>query len=215
MSLRPRQQHILEFIQSYLDENDYPPTIREIGKAVGISSTSVVNYNLERLEELKLIERNREVSRGLRLVGYEPERGQRNLRSIPLYGAIAAGKPLPVLDDPETVAENVEVPIDLLPRSGEAFALKVKGRSMIDALVDDGDVVVVRSQPGVETGQMAVVEVLDPPDEAGATLKKYYDHGDKIELRPANPDPAYESFWLHPSQIKVHGRVVSVLRQYS
>ena len=86
MKLRPRQKRILEFIRDYLDENTYPPTIREIGAAVGISSTSVVNYNLERLEELKLIERNREVSRGLRLVGYEsPFRAGRNGHSAPLW----------------------------------------------------------------------------------------------------------------------------------
>lgn len=218
MKLRPRQENILKFIRSYLDENTYPPTIREIGKAVGISSTSVVNYNLEKLEELKLIERNREVSRGLRLVGYEGLGGSNGRgSSLPLYGAIAAGDPISVPDDPSSVNEFVTVPPDLLPRSGDAFTLRVQGHSMIDALVDDGDIIVVRSQPRVETGEMAVAEILEPSERAGATLKRFYyhdDHDDQVELRPANPDPSYQSFWLDPSKVRVLGKVVSVLRQY-
>ncbi len=211
MTLRPRQQRILEFIESYLVENDYPPTIREIGAAAEISSTSVVNYNLEKLEAMGYIERNREVSRGLRLVGYE---GKHKGREVPLYGYIAAGDPIPVLDDPTSAINNIAVPSDMLPRTGETFALEVKGHSMIDALVDDGDIVIVRSQPKVETGEMAVAEILDPPDEAGATLKRFYLRGSQVELRPANPDPSYRSFWLHPSQVRVHGKVVSVLRKF-
>lgn len=218
MKLRPRQEQMIEFIHSYQDDHGYPPTIREIGAAVGISSTSVVNYNLEKLEEQGRIERNREVSRGLRLIDYEPKQVSRressNARTLPLYGAIAAGIPIPVPDDPESVTEMVTVPTDLMPRSGEAFALRVKGHSMIDALVDDGDIIVVRSQSRVETGQMAVVEVLEPAEFAGATLKRFYDYGDWVELRSANPDPAYKPFVLHPSQVRVHGGVVGVLRRY-
>ncbi|NOX64006.1 MAG: transcriptional repressor LexA [Chloroflexi bacterium] len=215
MKLRPRQKRILEFIQEYIDEHDYPPTIREIGAAVGISSTSVVNYNLERLEEMKLIERNREVSRGLRLVKPKDKRGGERVREIPLYGKIAAGKPIPIPDDPETVAENIAVPASLLPTSGEAFALRVEGHSMIDALVNDGDIIVVRSQPEVENGQMAVVEVLEPAELAGVTLKRFYRRDDKIELRPDNPDPSYQPFWVEAEHVRVYGRVESVLRKYS
>jgi repressor LexA len=214
MKLRPRQQQILSFIQIYHNEHNYPPTIREIGSAVGISSTSVVNYNLEKLEEMKLIERNREVSRGLRLLDHdqkpEPVRG----RQIPMYGAIAAGIPIPVPDDPESVLELVSVPEYLLPRSGDSFALHVKGHSMIDALVDDGDIIIVRSQPRVETGQMAIAEILEPHPQAGATLKRFYQSGDQVELRPANPDPAYHSYWVNSDQVRVHGAVAGVLRRY-
>ncbi len=212
MKLRPRQEQIIDFIQTYQEAHGYPPTIREIGAAVGISSTSVVNYNLERLEAMKVLERNREVSRGLRLRDYEGKREVRHARAVPLYGAIAAGAPIPTPDDPEAVADMVTVPEELMPRSGEAFALRVKGQSMIDALVDDGDVIVVRSQPRVENGQMAAVEILEPSQLAGATLKRFYDHGDQVELRPANP--AYQSFWLPPHQVRVYGGVVGVLRKY-
>ena len=214
MKLRPRQQQILDFIQRYVDEHNYPPTIREIGSAVGITSTSVVNYNLEKLEEMKLIERNREVSRGLRLLELDPKAAPVRGRQVPLYGAIAAGIPIPVPDDPEAVLEMVAVPEYLLPRSGDTFALHVKGHSMIDALVDDGDIVIVRSQPRVETGQMAIAEILEPHPQAGATLKRFYQSGDQVELRPANPDPAYHSYWVKSDQVRVHGAVAGVLRRY-
>ncbi len=208
--LRPRQERILEFIREYLDEYDYPPTIREMGAAAGISSTSVVNYNLERLEDMGFIARNREVSRGLRLVGYA---GSHKTREVPLYGYIAAGDPIPMPEDPSVVMDNVDVPTGLLP-DGEAFALKVEGHSMIDALVADGDTIIVRSQPQVETGEMAVAEILESSEQTGATLKRFYLHKNQVELRPANPDPAYRSFWLRPDQVKVYGKVVAVLRQY-
>ncbi|HHB91570.1 MAG TPA: repressor LexA [Anaerolineae bacterium] len=208
--LRPRQKAMLEFIRKFIEEHDYPPTIREIGAAVGISSTSVVNYNLNQLEEKGYIVRNREVSRGLRLVKATPGRTQ----TVPFYGEIAAGAPLPVPEDPTSIVDYVSVPMDMLPSSGDVFALRVKGQSMIDALVDDGDIVLVRSQPTVETREMAVVEILEPPEEAGATLKYFYHHGDHIELRPANPDPAYQPLIVAPDQVRVHGKVIGVIRRY-
>ena len=209
--LRPRQKAMLEFIRQFIEEHDYPPTIREIGAAVGISSTSVVNYNLDQLEQKGYIIRNREVSRGLRLVDSTFSRRTHN---VPFYGVIAAGSPIPVPEDPTSVLEYVAVPADMLPPSGDVFALRVQGQSMIDALVDDGDIVLVRSQPTVETREMAVVEVLEPPEEAGATLKYFYHHGDRIELRPANPDPAYQPLILSPEQVRVHGKVIGVIRRY-
>lgn len=223
MKLRPRQQRILEFIELYLDEHDYPPTIREIGKATGISSTSVVNYNLEKLEAMGFIERNREVSRGLRLVGYKEKRREiaHQGHQVPLYGEIAAGEPIPMPANPDEVLEYVRVPTELMPKSGDAFALRVKGHSMIDALVDTGDIIIIRSQSTVNNNEMAAVEITEPHEKAGATLKFFHlqesrDQGNAgmVELRPANPDPAYQSFWVPANQVKVYGKVVSVLRRY-
>ena len=209
--LRPRQKAMLEFIRQFIDENDYPPTIREIGAAVGISSTSVVNYNLDQLERKGFIIRNREVSRGLRLT--DTQFGRR-VRTVPFYGEIAAGEPLPVPDDPQQVDEAVAVPADMLPSTGDFFALKVKGQSMIDALVDDGDIILVRSQPQVETKEMAVVEIIDETNESGATLKYFYNLGDKVELRPANPDPAYQPIIVPTEKVRVRGKVIGVIRRY-
>jgi repressor LexA len=210
--LRPRQRAILAFIREFIESQDYPPTIREIGAAVGISSTSVVNYNLDQLERKGHIIRNREVSRGLRLVA--SQQFGRRVRSVPFYGEIAAGQPIPTPDDPESTLTHVAVPADMLPSTGDVFALKVKGQSMIDALVDDGDIILVRSQPQVETKEMAVVEVTDEESETGATLKYFYHLGDKIELRPANPDPAYQPIVLAPEQVRVRGKVIGVIRRY-
>lgn len=209
--LRPRQKAILEFIREFIAENDYPPTIREIGAAVNISSTSVVNYNLDQLEQKGYIIRNREVSRGLRLVG--AHMGPRE-RTVPFYGEIAAGAPIPTPDDPEQTLEYITVPAAMLPGTGDVFALKVRGQSMIDALVDDGDLILVRSQPQVETKEMAVVEIVDDSNESGATLKYFYHQGDKIELRPANPDPAYQPIIVSPEQVRVRGKVIGVIRRY-
>jgi len=209
--LRPRQKAMLEFIRQFIDENDYPPTIREIGAAVGISSTSVVNYNLDQLERKGYIIRNREVSRGLRLT--DAQFGRR-VRTVPFYGEIAAGEPLPVPDDPQQIDEAVSVPADMLPSTGDFFALRVKGQSMIDALVDDGDIILVRSQPQVETKEMAVVEIIDESNESGATLKYFYNLGDKIELRPANPNPAYQPIVVPAEQVRVRGKVIGVIRRY-
>ncbi len=209
--LRPRQKAMLEFIRQFIEENDYPPTIREIGAAVGISSTSVVNYNLDQLERKGRIIRNREVSRGLRLIDSQ---SKRRVRTVPFYGEIAAGAPIPAPDDPTSVIENIVVPADMLPSTGDFFALKVKGQSMIDALVDDGDVILVRSQPQVETKEMAVVEIIDESNESGATLKYFYNLGDKVELRPANPDPAYQPIIVAPEQVRVRGKVIGVIRRY-
>ena len=209
--LRPRQKAMLEFIRQFIEENDYPPTIREIGAAVGISSTSVVNYNLDQLERKGHIIRNREVSRGLRLT--DTQFGRR-VRSVPFYGEIAAGEPIPTPDDPSNVVESISVPADMLPGTGDVFALKVKGQSMIDALVDDGDIILVRSQPQVETKEMAVVEIVEEGVESGATLKYFYNLGDKVELRPANPDPAYQPIVVPAEQVRVRGKVIGVIRRY-
>jgi len=209
--LRPRQKAMLEFIRQFIEENDYPPTIREIGAAVGISSTSVVNYNLDQLERKGHIIRNREVSRGLRLTD---SFGGKRVRTVPFYGEIAAGEPIPTPDDPQSVLETIAVPTDMLPSTGDFFALKVRGQSMIDALVDDGDIILVRSQPQVETKEMAVVEIVDEGAESGATLKYFYSLGDKVELRPANPDPAYQPIIVPAEQVRVRGKVIGVIRRY-
>ena len=210
--LRPRQEAMLKFIREFIEENDYPPTIREIGAAVGISSTSVVNYNLDQLERKGYIIRNREVSRGLRLAD---SIFSRKVKNVPFYGVIAAGSPIPVPEAADEASlERIAVPADMLPGSGDIFALQVKGQSMIDALVDDGDLILVRSQPHVETKEMAVVEIIEPPEDAGATLKYFYQNGDQIELRPANPDPAYQPIRVSAEQVRVHGKVIGVIRRY-
>ena len=146
-----RQERILEFLGEYIEENGYPPSIREIGTAAGISSTSVVSYNLRRLEEKGYISRDKEVSRGLKLtsaafaqVQVAPEAVVR----VPVLGRIVAGAPIPVpaSDFPLMGDETIELTRDILGDPTGLYALQVEGDSMIDALVHDGDIVVMRHQ---------------------------------------------------------------------
>src|SRR5512133_723012 len=152
MTLSTRQERILEFIREYHAEHDYPPTIREIGKAADISSTSVVKYNLERLQEKGFINRNKDVSRGLRLVdggaAGAPSSLIQRVVSIPKYGTIAAGTPIAAFGQQEDpyAGDTLNLPPDLVPGEGDLYALQVKGDSMIDALVYDGDWVVIHHQ---------------------------------------------------------------------
>jgi repressor LexA len=205
MDLSNRQEAILGFINNFLRENGYPPTIRDIGKAVGISSTSVVNYNLNILEREGLVARDREVSRGLRLVGEGAESA--DIISLPLLGRIAAGDPIPVPGD-ATPEDHLELARGVLRDEEDLYALAVQGESMIDALVNDGDIVVMKHQEVAENGDMVAVWLRDREE---TTLKKFYHEGNRIRLQPANPtmQPIYAS----PSDVEIQGKVVMVIRQ--
>ena len=214
--LSPRQRQILGFIEDFYMKRGYPPTIREIqgnlkpaasGKPV---STSVVDYNLNILEDRSLIRRNRHISRGIEVVGAAANGANSRVASIPLLGQIAAGVPIDVPDDlaEGEFAENVEVNLDLLPpRLDGLFALRVKGKSMIDALVDDGDLVVLRRQATAESGEIVAAWL---KEERATTLKRIYYEGSQIRLQPANT--TMEPIYTRASNVEVKGRLVSVFR---
>lgn len=213
--LSPRQTHILAFIEEFYTTKGYPPTIREIqghlkpassGKPV---STSVVDYNLNILEDRGLIRRNRHISRGIELVNV-PVADAGNRIAIPILGNIAAGVPIEVPDDlvEGEFAENIEISIDLLPqRTDNLFALRVKGKSMIDALVDDGDLVVLRQQETANDGEAVAVWL---KEERETTLKFIFREGSRVRLQPANStmDPIY----TRADNVEIKGRLVSVFR---
>jgi repressor LexA len=205
--LSERQQKILKYIEAYVDERGYPPSIREIGDQVGISSTSVVDYNLKVLEREGRIRRDREVSRGLELVG--TQRGQRQsqprLMRIPVIGRIAAGLPIEAIEDPSDV---VELPIGAVPDN--CYALRVRGTSMIEDHIDDGDLVVIRPQQSVDNGDIAVAIVNDATENGGATLKRFYLEGDTVRLQPRNP--TMQPIVVPADQVEVRGKVVKLLR---
>jgi repressor LexA len=205
--LSDRQKNILKYIEAYVDERGYPPSIREIGDRVGISSTSVVDYNLKVLEREGHIRRDREVSRGLELVGSPrgPRQAQPRLVRIPVIGRIAAGQPIEAIEDPGDV---LELPVGLVP--DECYALRVRGTSMIDDHIDDGDLVVIRPQPSVENGEIAVAIVNDTTENGGATLKRLYREGDTVRLQPRNP--AMQPILVPADQVEVRGKVVKLLR---
>jgi repressor LexA len=214
MILSQRQQHMLEFIRQYGEEHGFPPTIREIGQAVGISSTSVVKYNLEQLEKKGLLERSTEISRGIRLkteAGAEPRAGSsRLLRVIPKLGVISAGAPIPAVgqQDHPFGDEVLTLTRDLVPAGGDLYALQVKGDSMIDALVYDGDWVIIQHQNTAQPRDMIVAWIKDREE---TTLKYYYPEGDMVRLQPANP--AYQPIPVRADQLEIQGKVVAVFRQ--
>jgi repressor LexA len=214
MTLSSRQERILEFIREYHAEHDYPPTIREIGKAADISSTSVVKYNLERLQEKGYINRNKDVSRGLRLVdgfpGGAPASAATHIVSVPKLGMIAAGAPVAAFgqqEDPFS-GETLNLPQEFVPTGGDLYALQVKGDSMIDALVYDGDWVVIQHQETAEPRDMVVAWIKDREE---TTLKYYYPEGPMVRLQPANP--AYQPIPVPADQLEIQGKVVLVIRQ--
>jgi repressor LexA len=208
--LSARQEAILEFIAEFFDEQGFPPTIREIGTACNISSTSVVNYNLDKLEREGYLTRSREVSRGLRLVGPLSVTG---LVRVPLVGRIVAGEPAPVPDGDFGILgadEAIEVTRDIVAESDDLFALEVKGDSMIDELIRDGDIVIMRPHVNWRNGDTVAVWLIDKEE---TTLKRIYkEKGGRIRLQPANPtmEPIYID---DPASVQVQGRVVAVVRQ--
>jgi repressor LexA len=209
-ALSAKQQTIIDFIHRFLIEKGYPPTIRDIVRGCGISSTSVVNYNLDILVKKGYIRRHREVSRGIELLR-RPLARQRQLQ-VPIIGQIAAGEPIPV-PTPDTwdvaaSSETLEVSADLTRGREGIYALRVKGTSMVDALINHGDVVLMQYVNVVENGEMAAVWL---KAEKEATLKRVYLEAGRVRLQPANSQ--MQPLYTRADNVEIQGRVVAVIRQ--
>jgi repressor LexA len=215
--LSERQRNILRFIDRYIDDNGFPPTIREVGEATGIESTSVVNYNLNKLVDAEFLDRTAAKSRGLRLIRDIPNSRKQRVKSamnqpkVPMMGQIVAGEPINVPDDAYPDEDNmVEVPESLLSglNPSDVYALTVKGHSMIDAMIQDGDTVILRKANTAVNGDMVAVWLTDRSE---TTLKYFYSEKDQIRLQPAHPtmDPIY----VDPTICQVQGKVLSVIRR--
>lgn len=208
--LSRRQQAMLAYIEQFLDENTYPPTIREIQRDLEISSTSVVDYNLNILESRNYIRRNRNISRGIELVGRVAS--SRHIVRVPVVGQIAAGQPIPVFDDlsADESAEQLEISTDLVgSRQNGLFALRVKGLSMIDALINDGDIVILRQQDTCENGDTVAVWLRS---EKETTLKRFYLEGQRVRLQPANA--TMEPIFTAAENAEIQGKLITVVRPY-
>ena len=209
-ALSDKQQNIIRFIDRFLDDRGYPPTIRDIQAGCKISSTSVVDYNLDILEREGYIRRHAEVSRGLELLTRALAPG--SLVPGPNIGQIAAGEPIPV-PAPDTwdvtaAAETLGIPRELTRSKEGVYALRVKGMSMVDALINDGDIVLMQYVNMVENGEMAAVWL---KAEKEATLKKVYVEPDRIRLQPANSQ--MQPMYIAPDNVEIQGRVIAVIRQ--
>lgn len=211
--LGERHQKILDFIAEYQREFKHPPSIREIGERCDISSTSVVNYYLDQLEKNGNIERDRKISRGVRLTHAIINN---DLFRIPISGVIQAGEPIPVPSNVDfgsfTAEDFVEVSQSLLPNKDTGtglFALKVQGESMIDAMVNDGDIVILKQTQDARNGEMVAVWLSDRNE---TTLKFFFKEKDKFRLQPANP--TMQPIYIDKSEpLEVKGKVIMVIRK--
>jgi len=208
--LSSRQKQIIDFLRNYLVDRGYPPSIRDIASGCGISSTSVVNYNLNILEREGYIRRHPEVSRGIELLTWSST--LRSRVQVPIIGRIAAGEPIPV-PTPDTwdvtaSSETLEVPGDLTRGREGVYALKVSGSSMVDALINDGDIVLMQYVNAVDNGEMAAIWL---KAEREATLKKFYAESGRVRLQPANSQ--MQPMHVEPDNVEIQGRVIAVIRQ--
>jgi repressor LexA len=205
--LTPRQRQVLEFIDAEVRERGYPPSVREIGEAVGLSSSSTVHAHLAALEEKGFLRRDPTKPRAIE-IHFESSSGaaieRRPVRHVPLVGDVAAGTGVLAA---ENIEETVPMPEDFTG-AGQLFMLRVRGESMIDAGILDGDYVVVRQQPTAEPGETVVAGI--PGEEA--TVKTFLRRRNKIVLRPENP--AMDEMIFDAGDIEIYGKVVSLLRRF-
>ena len=205
--LTARQQEILQFLAAYVDDHGYPPTVREIGDAVGLASPSTVHAHLANLERVGLLRRDPTKPRALELVGRQragDAPAEAGVAQLPLVGQIAAGGPLLA---EENVEDRIAVP-DLIGRKAD-FLLRVKGDSMIEAGILDGDLVVVRRQDDARDGEIVVALVGDDESADQATVKTFRRESDgRVRLQPENS--ALEP--IYADHVQILGKVVGVLR---
>jgi len=226
--LGERPKKILQFLSEYQDRHGYSPSIREIGKYIGVDSTSLVDYYLNQLNEKGYIERDNRVSRSIRVIKditnsaveklvEKVEQVVSDLISIPLVGRIGASLPIPMPDASVPYFDaysSVEVARSLLPsreKTSELFALEVDGVSMIDAMVNDGDIVIMKRTSTANNGEMVAVWLEDNNE---TTLKYFFKENGRVRLQPANPtmQPIYVD---NPAQVRIQGKVVMVVRQFN
>ncbi len=222
--LSERQRTILHFIERYMERNGFSPSIREMAEYARISSTSVVTYYLKQLEREGYIERESDVSRGVRVVKQPKETDQEDeakslasivipMQRIPILGRIVAGRPIPIpatdfsYFDPETV---IDLPTSMLPEPGKGlFALEVQGDSMIDAMVNHGDLIILSRVDRAKDGEMIAAWIKEGGE---ITLKYFFKEDGRIRLQPANP--AYQPIYVDKTGgVEVQGKVVLVIRR--
>lgn len=203
MPLTRRQREILDYISSYIDDRGYAPSFEEIAERFRFQSLATVHEHLTNLERKGFIRRTPNESRAIEIV---PPRGQTGATELPLLGLVAAGEPIEALGDS---GESIAVPDALLPRRGRSYVLKVRGRSMIDEQIKDGDFIVVHERNQAENGETVVALV----GGDSATVKRYYrEPGGWIRLQPANAEMG--PIRVNERDVIVQGVVLGVIRKY-
>jgi repressor LexA len=208
--LTGRRRKILQYIQDFVEDKGYAPAVRDIMKGCVISSTAVVQHHLRMLEREGYINRDPEVSRSITLSDRE-DRAEKNTVRVPIMGFIAAGQPIPVPQSDtwsNDFMDALDLSVEVMDVKNNTYALVVKGLSMIDALIDDGDIVVMHATNTIEDGAMAAVWL---KKEQEVTLKKVYREPGRVRLQPANSymEPIYQE----PDNVEIQGRVLGVIRR--
>jgi repressor LexA len=199
MRLTRRQKEILDFISEFIEHNGYSPSMEEIAEHFHFASLNAVFKHLEALENRGHLHRDSNRARSIQL-----SQCNIGIRSLPLYGYVAAGKPIEAISNPDALP----IPEYFLPRQGKYYVLRVKGESMIDEHIQNGDYVVVESRETADPGEMVVALI----DNENTTLKRFYPEGDQIRLQPANE--AFAPIILDSARVKIQGVVVGVMRKY-
>ena len=202
--LSETRQRIFKYIHDFIDDRGYSPTVRDILKGCNISSTAVVQHHLNILEREGHIHRDPEVFRSIQLLD------RKSTVRVPILGYIAAGEPIPVPGSDtwqKEATEALELTEELIPRK-EVYALKVKGLSMVDALIDDGDIVLMESAETADDGDMVAVWLKDKQE---VTLKRLFREKEAIRLQPANA--TMKPLFFSPQDVEVQGKVVGVIRK--
>jgi len=198
------RQRIFKFIRDFIDDIGYAPTVRDILKGCKISSTAVVQHHLNILEREGHIHRDPEIFRSIQLLD------RKHIVRVPLLGYIAAGEPIPVPDSDtwqKEAAEALELTEELITGK-EVYALKVKGLSMVDALIDDGDIVLMEAAETADDGDMVAVWLKDKQE---VTLKRLFREKETIRLQPSNA--SMKPLYVNPQNVEVQGKVVGVIRK--
>lgn len=202
MTLTKRQKQILDYLQTYIRQQGYAPSFEEVAENFSFSSLATVHEHLSNLERKGYIHRQHNESRAIEVL---PQTGQASATELPLLGSVAAGEPIEALATPE----NIAVPNDLIPRRGNAYVLRVRGESMIDDHITDGDFVVVHRRDTADDGELVVALV----DGTSATVKRMYrEEGGWIRLQPSND--RVRPIRVHEDNILIQGVVVGVMRKY-
>jgi repressor LexA len=202
MPLTRRQREILDYIAAHIGSKGYAPSFEEIARQFGFQSLATVHEHLTNLERKGCIRRSHNESRAIEIV---PPKGQTGATELPLFGLVAAGEPIEAIEGTDTIA----VPDELVPRRGRSYVLKVRGQSMIDEQIKDGDYVVVHERHQADNGQMVIALV----SGTSATVKRYYrEPGGWIRLQPANP--SMQPLRVNERDVTVQGVVVGVIRKY-
>ncbi|MDH5363650.1 MAG: transcriptional repressor LexA [Dehalococcoidia bacterium] len=204
LGISETREKMLEFIRDFIEDRGYAPTVRDIMRGCSLSSTSLVQHHLNILEREGRIRRDPEVFRSIQLV-------EKEIIKVPVLGAIAAGNPIPVPNSDswiKTPEETLKLTTDVVANRDNIYALRVMGASMLDALINDGDIVIMEATQTAEDGEMVAIWL---KHEQEVTLKRIYRESKRIRLQPANSE--MEPIYTKPENVEVQGKVVAVLRR--